>query len=96
MAKAVEKYGEKIILTSDNPRTEDPEQILDDTQIGFSRNDFIREVDREEAIKLAINNSKKNEIVLIAGKGHEEYQDIDGKKIDFSDFDIANKYLKEI
>lgn len=96
MAKAVERFADKIILTTDNPRTENPNQILEDTQKGFTSSKFSREIDREKAIKKSIFESNENEIILIAGKGHEEYQDVNGVKINFSDFNIANKYLKEI
>ena len=72
MAKAAEDLSDIVILTSDNPRTESPEQIFADVKTGFTKNDdYFFEPDREKAIKLAINMAEKNDIILITGKGHE-------------------------
>jgi len=74
MAKAAENLSDIVILTSDNPRTESPEQIFADVKAGFTKNDdYFFEPDREKAIKLAINMAEKNDIILITGKGHETY-----------------------
>ena len=71
MAKAAENLSDIVILTSDNPRTESPEQIFADVKTGFTKNDdYFFEPDREKAIKLAINMAEKNDIILITGKGH--------------------------
>ena len=93
MAQMASKYSDVIYITSDNPRTEDPESILDDIEKGMSNKKYYRITDREEAIKKAVQNSKKNDIILIAGKGHEDYQIIGHTKIHFDDREVARKYL---
>lgn len=93
MGKIASELAEKVVITSDNPRTEDPMAIIEDIKNGLSKNNFVVILDREEAIKYAILNSEDNAIILIAGKGHEDYQIIGTKKIHFSDFELANKYL---
>ncbi len=96
MAKAVEKYSNKLIVTSDNPRNEDPEKIIEDILAGVSNKAKVRTIsDREEAIREAIMNAEIDDVVLIAGKGHEDYQIIGDKKIHFNDKEYAEKYLKE-
>ena len=94
MAAIACEYSDKVILTSDNPRSEDPEEILNQMQKGVSPVDTkktLRITDRKEAIKTACQFSKPGDIILIAGKGHEKYQEIKGVKHDFDDF----KTLKE-
>lgn len=93
MAQMASKYSDVVYMTSDNPRTEDPESILDDIEKGMSNKKYYRITDREEAIKKAVQNSQKNDIILIAGKGHEDYQIIDHTKIHFDDREVARKYL---
>ena len=93
MAQMASKYSDIVYITSDNPRTEDPESILDDVEKGISNVKYYREVDRENAIKKAVQNSEKNDIILIAGKGHEDYQIIGHTKIHFDDREMARKYL---
>lgn len=88
--------ADKIILTSDNPRKEDPEQIIDDMEQGLSYDDrkkIFRITNRQEAIKYVILSAKQNDIILIAGKGHEIYQEIKNKKQKFNDMEIVKKYL---
>lgn len=93
MAQMASKYSDIVYITSDNPRTEDPESILNDVEKGISNVKYYREVDRENAIKKAVQNSEKNDIILIAGKGHEDYQIIGHTKIHFDDREMARKYL---
>lgn len=94
MAKAAESGADFIVVTSDNPRDEDPEEIIADIAHGFARCDEILiEIDRETAIRRAIENSDEGDVVLIAGKGHEDYQEISGKRIDYSDFEAASRAL---
>ncbi|MGL4394460.1 MAG: UDP-N-acetylmuramoyl-L-alanyl-D-glutamate--2,6-diaminopimelate ligase [Brevinema sp.] len=91
MAQAVAK-GNIIIATSDNPRTEDPEKILDDVMKGFADlTNVHREIDRAKAIKLAYSLANSGDVILIAGKGHENYQIIGKEKIHFSDLEEAKK-----
>ena len=95
MASVVEKLADAIIVTSDNPRTENPNAIINDIIAGFAEPKAIKvESDREKAIELAINSARTNDIILIAGKGHEDYQIIGTEKKHFSDKEIAEKYLK--
>ena len=88
MAEVACEYSDKVILTSDNPRSEDPMEILNDMQAGVNaaaKKKVISIADRKEAIKTAVSLAQKEDIVLIAGKGHEKYQDIKGMKYDFDD-----------
>lgn len=94
MANAACQYSDYVYLTSDNPRTEDPEAILDDVEKGMVEGvEYSRICDREKAIKIAIQNLQKNDILLIAGKGHEDYQIIGREKHHFDDREMARKYL---
>lgn len=93
MAKIAEKYSDIIILTSDNPRTEEPLKILNEVKDGFEKNNHFIIVDRKEAIKKAIELASKYDIVLIAGKGHEDYQILGNKKIHFDDREVAREFL---
>jgi UDP-N-acetylmuramoyl-L-alanyl-D-glutamate--2,6-diaminopimelate ligase len=98
MAKVVEQLADFIVVTSDNPRTERPEDIISEIVTGFENPDsdtIAIEPDRKKAIELAIKTVVKNDIVLIAGKGHETYQVIGTQKFDFSDKEIAWRYLKK-
>lgn len=86
MGKIAETYADKVIVTSDNPRSEKPQQIITDILAGFSKvNDVIVEPDRELAIKEAYKIANANDVVLVAGKGHEDYQILADKTIHFDD-----------
>jgi len=88
MAEAACDYSTRVIFTSDNPRSEDPNQILSDMEAGLNsaaRKKSISIVDRKEAIKTAVSLAKSEDIVLVAGKGHEKYQEIKGVKNPFDD-----------
>lgn len=86
MGRIAEDYADKVIITSDNPRSEDPQQIITDILAGFkSVNEVIVEPDRELAIKQAQKIAAKNDVVLIAGKGHEDYQILANETIHFDD-----------
>ena len=96
MAKVAEELADFIIVTSDNPRTEKPADIINDVVAGFengNREAITVEPDRKKAIELAIGAAGKNDIVLIAGKGHETYQIIGTQKFDFSDKELAKECL---
>lgn len=96
MAKIAEKHGDKIIVTSDNPRTEDPEAIIDDILDGFLKSDSILSIpSREEAITTAIKQANRHSIILIAGKGHETYQEINGERSHFDDREVARAALSQ-
>ncbi|AQT67686.1 UDP-N-acetylmuramoyl-L-alanyl-D-glutamate--2,6-diaminopimelate ligase [Anaerohalosphaera lusitana] len=90
MAKVAEEKADSIYVTSDNPRTEDPGQIIDDILAGFADADKVTvEQDRKKAIELAVKNAKAGDVVLIAGKGHETYQVLGTERIDFDDREVA-------
>jgi len=95
MAEVACEYSDKVIFTSDNPRFEDPMLILKDIEAGVNaaaKKKIITIPDRREAIKTAVNLGAKEDILLIAGKGHEKYQEIQGVKYDFDD----KKVLREM
>ena len=95
MAKAAEKYSDKIFVTSDNPRFENSEKIIEDIKKGFKDLDNVECItNRKEAITKAISIANQKDIVLIAGKGHEDYQDIEGTKHPFDDRVIARNALE--
>lgn len=88
MAEVACEYSDKVIFTSDNPRNEDPLEIIKDMEAGVNvaaRKKYISIADRREAIKTAVSLADKEDIVLIAGKGHEKYQEVKGVKNDFDD-----------
>jgi len=99
MAAIACEYSTRVILTSDNPRSEDPEEILNQMQKGVSPADVkkvLRITDRREAIRTACSFGNKGDIILIAGKGHEKYQDIKGVKHDFDDLEILKETIKTL
>ncbi len=95
MAKAAEQYADHIFVTSDNPRFENPEKIIEDILKGFDKKKGVTSItNRKEAIQKAISVADKNDIVLIAGKGHEDYQDVEGIKHPFDDRLVAKNALE--
>ncbi len=96
MGKVASQYSDVVIITSDNPRSEDPIEIIQDIKSGIDKNSDVYIIpDREEAIKRAVYMAEKGDTVLIAGKGHETYQEIKGLKIPFDDRETAKKYIKK-
>ncbi|MCB0391758.1 MAG: UDP-N-acetylmuramoyl-L-alanyl-D-glutamate--2,6-diaminopimelate ligase [Bdellovibrionales bacterium] len=98
MMTAAKNFSDVVFLTSDNPRTEDPLKIIDDALKDVSpqeidHNVFV-EPDRKRAIERAINSAKKGDVILIAGKGHEDYQIIGKDKTHFSDVEVVREFLK--
>jgi UDP-N-acetylmuramoyl-L-alanyl-D-glutamate--2,6-diaminopimelate ligase len=97
MAAIACKYSNKVIFTSDNPRSEDPMEIIKEMQRGVGPTDAKKTlvlVDREEAIKTACMLAKEKDIILVAGKGHENYQEIKGVKYPFDDKEVLTRMLK--
>jgi UDP-N-acetylmuramoyl-L-alanyl-D-glutamate--2,6-diaminopimelate ligase len=98
MAAIACERSEKVILTSDNPRSEDPNTIIDEMMAGVDAVNYKKTlsiVDREQAIKTAVSMAEKNDIILIAGKGHEKYQEIKGVRHDFDDLEtIKELFIK--
>lgn len=99
MGEAAAEFSSKAIFTSDNPRSEDPQQILLDMVEGMEF-DLKRKVlmitDRREAIKTAVMMAREEDIILVAGKGHEKYQEIKGEKMPFDDRSILNETITEL
>lgn len=83
-----------VVVTSDNPRDENPDTIIDDIVVGIDSKKMVRIVDRKSAIEYALSIAKDNDVVAILGKGNEDYQEIKGKKIPFSDYQVVNNYFK--
>jgi UDP-N-acetylmuramoyl-L-alanyl-D-glutamate--2,6-diaminopimelate ligase len=99
MAAIACEYSNKVILTSDNPRSEDPEEILNQMQKGVNPVDVkktLRITDRKEAIRTACTLGNAGDIILIAGKGHEKYQEIKGVKHAFDDLEILKETIKSL
>lgn len=98
MAQAGLAGADQVVLTADNPRTEDPNAILEDMQVGMSDEQYQRtqiEPARQKAIAYAVNNASADDIVVIAGKGHETYQEINGVRYDFDDSVILQQALTD-
>jgi len=97
MAKVAERFADQVIITSDNPRTENPDVIIKMITTGFSTEmDYRVDSDRKRAITMAISAASAGDVVLIAGKGHEDYQDIMGVKHYFLDAQIVSEVLSEV
>ncbi len=99
MADTASSLSDRAVFTSDNPRTEDPIQILDEMEEGVRPDNFkktVRIPDRKEAIKMAVSLANAGDIILIAGKGHETYQEINGEKRPFDDKAILLEMIKQL
>lgn len=93
MGRIACKYSDLVYVTSDNPRTEDPERIIDDIVGNIDKNNYIRTADRTQAIKAAIIEAEPGDTVLIAGKGHERYQILGTEKIHYDEREIVKQIL---
>lgn len=99
MAKAACDWSDKVILTSDNPRTENPETIIQDMQPGVSpvnQKKVLSITDRKEAIRTACHLAKPGDIILLAGKGHEKYQEINGVRNHFDDKELLKEFFNQL
>jgi len=96
MGRVASEESDMVVLTSDNPRSEDPLQIIRDIEKGIRGNNYIIRVDREEAIREAVRMAKRGDSVVVAGKGHERYQEIKGRRYEFSDRDVVRRALREL
>lgn len=95
MAQAAEQYSDTLVLTSDNPRGEDPKVIIDEMLEGLStKADKHVEVNRAMAIHFALAHANRGDVILIAGKGHETYQEIHGEKIPYQDLEAVEQYFQ--
>jgi len=93
MGAIAQKLSDKVIVTSDNPRTENPESIIDDIVSGMNGEVVLRESDRKKAIERAFEEAGSNTMILIAGKGHENYQEIGGVRSPFDDSEVVRNLL---
>ncbi|MBK7811264.1 MAG: UDP-N-acetylmuramoyl-L-alanyl-D-glutamate--2,6-diaminopimelate ligase [Saprospiraceae bacterium] len=99
MASVAVRLSDQLILTSDNPRDEDPLQIIEEMESGIDPNDSQKVLviqDREQAIKTACSIAQKQDIIIVAGKGHEKYQEIKGVKMPFDDYQILKTFLLKL
>ena len=98
MAQTAAKLSDKVIITSDNPRFEEPQDIINDMLAGLDNKQMkkvVSIVDRKEAIRTACMMAEKGDVILIAGKGHEDYQEIKGVKHHFDDREIVREIFSE-
>lgn len=99
MAHIASNMSDRAIFTSDNPRSEVPEEIIEDMEKGVEPQNYkktVAVVDRRQAIKIACQLARPNDIILIAGKGHETYQEIKGVKYDFDDMEVVKEMLTQL
>ena len=97
MGEVACEHSDRVIFTSDNPRSEDPAQIIRDMEEGLpaaAKRKYISIADRREAIKTAISLAGSEDILLIAGKGHEKYQEIKGVKYHFDDKEVVREVFE--
>jgi UDP-N-acetylmuramoyl-L-alanyl-D-glutamate--2,6-diaminopimelate ligase len=96
MAAAAEQHADRVVLTSDNPRSEDPQVILAHMLAGLTRPQAAQHIpDRGQAIATAVGQARAQDVVLVAGKGHEDYQEVQGVKLPFSDVAQAQAALQQ-
>ena len=97
MGEVSGKLADLTIITSDNPRDEEPQEIIDDIKIGIGKTNgkYVEIIDRKEAIAYAIHHGQPGDIVVLAGKGHEDYQEIKGKKYPMDERVLIQEILEE-
>ena len=97
MGRVAQRIADRIVVTSDNPRGEDPRDIIKDIVAGTrdAAEEIVIEPNRRAAIRRAVANARRGDIVLLAGKGHESYQEIRGARRPFSDVAVAREALAE-
>ena len=93
MGDIATRYSDFVIITNDNPRYEEEDDIINDIAKGISKSNYEIIKDREDAIKKGIGYLENNDILLVLGKGHENYQIIGSNKIHFDDLEIVKKYV---
>ena len=98
MGEVSGKLADLTIITSDNPRFEEPQDIIDDIKIGIGKTsgEYVEIINRKDAIKYAIEHSRKGDVIVLAGKGHEDYQEIKGKKYPMDERVLIAEVLKEL
>jgi UDP-N-acetylmuramoyl-L-alanyl-D-glutamate--2,6-diaminopimelate ligase len=97
MGQIASRMSEITIVTSDNPRSEPPERIMDEIEKGIDMTEtrYIRESNRGQAIRLALSLARTNDLVLVAGKGHESYQIVGDQEFPFDDREVISEYLSQ-
>ena len=97
MGEVSGNMADVTIITSDNPRFEEPQAIIDDIRLGISKTKgrYIEIIDRKEAIRYAIMHAEPGDVIVLAGKGHEDYQEIKGKKYHMDERDLIKEILEE-
>ena len=98
MGRIAEQLADLLVITSDNPRSEDPQQIITDVISGIQRFDSGRmavEADRKQAIHQAIDMAQPQDIIVVAGKGHEDYQILGDRTIHFDDREVVQDYVRQ-
>ena len=97
MGEVSGRLSDLTIITSDNPRDEDPQAIIDDIKTGIKKTDgvYVEIIDRKEAIRYAIKNGRPGDVIVLAGKGHEDYQEIRGVKYPMDERDLIAEILAE-
>ena len=98
MGEVSGRLADLTIITSDNPRFEEPQAIMDDIRTGIDKTDgkYVEIIDRKEAIRYAIENGEPGDIIVLAGKGHEDYQEIKGVKYDMDERVLIREVLQEL
>lgn len=94
MGKIASEFSDYIVLTSDNPRSEDAQQIIRQIEVGVSIKNVKCIQDRPEAVRFALAEMEEGDTLVLAGKGNENYLEIKGKKIPYSDFDMVARYAR--
>jgi UDP-N-acetylmuramoyl-L-alanyl-D-glutamate--2,6-diaminopimelate ligase len=96
MGQAVTRYADRVVVTSDNPRSEDPAAIVDDIKPGLDRSVETEIIlDRKDAIRVALAKCADGDTLLVAGKGHEDYMTVGSNRIHFDDREVVRDLLKE-
>jgi len=96
MGAIATRLSDSVIITSDNPRSEKPEDIIKDIETGAARRNYLVEADRKEAIKRAVLMAEEKDVVLVAGKGHETCQEIGGKRFPFNDREVIEESIRHL
>jgi UDP-N-acetylmuramoyl-L-alanyl-D-glutamate--2,6-diaminopimelate ligase len=94
MGRVASKYADRVIITNDDPRFEDPLQIMNEIAVACEHDNYELIQSRAEAIAYAITNAKENDTILVTGKGNEDFQLVKGEKLDYNDIEEAVKSLQ--
>ena len=98
MGEVSGRIADLTVITSDNPRFEEPQDIIDDIKVGMAKTDgaYVEIPDRKEAIRYVIANGQPGDVIVLAGKGHEDYQEIKGKKYPMDERVLIREILQEM